>query len=99
MAMRYLYDCHILCTTFSFSLSLLGHCALCKDVLSFVFQTFDFQVLCFVFLLLCFVSCVVGRTCAPTPLLAIYAIQYLYINISLFFLVALNRTYQRKYKT
>ena len=46
-------------------------CVLCKDVLSFVFPTFDFQVLCFVFLLLCFVSCVVGRTCGPTPLLAI----------------------------
>ena len=25
-----------------------GHCVLCKDVLSFMFQTFDFQVLCFV---------------------------------------------------
>ena len=24
-----------------------GHCVLCKDVLSFVFQTFDFQILCF----------------------------------------------------
>ena len=31
-----------------------GHCVLCKDVLSFVFQTFDFQVLCFV-------SCAVKR--------------------------------------
>ena len=27
-----------------------GHCVLCKDVLSFVFQTFDFQVLAFVLL-------------------------------------------------
>ena len=26
-----------------------GHCVLCKDVLSFVFQTFDFCVLAFVF--------------------------------------------------
>ena len=26
-----------------------GHCVLCKDVLSFVFQTFDFQFLCFGF--------------------------------------------------
>ena len=31
----------------------LGHCVLCKDVLSFVFQTFDFQVLCFGFCVLC----------------------------------------------
>ena len=31
----------------------MGHCVLCKDVLSFVFQTFDFQVLCFVFCVLC----------------------------------------------
>ena len=23
-----------------------GHCVLCNDALSFVFQTFDFQVLC-----------------------------------------------------
>ena len=30
-----------------------GHCVLCKDVLSFVFQTFDFQVLCFGFCVLC----------------------------------------------
>ena len=29
-----------------------GHCVLCKDVLSFVFQTFEFQVLCFVFCVL-----------------------------------------------
>ena len=28
-------------------------CVLCKDVLSFVFQTFDFQVLCFGFCVLC----------------------------------------------
>ena len=34
----------------------LGHCVLCNDVLSFVFQTFDFQVL--LFWLLCFVFCV-----------------------------------------
>ena len=27
------------------------------------------------FLLLCFVSCVVGRTCGPIPLLAMYAIN------------------------
>ena len=30
-----------------------GHCVLSKDVLSFVFQTFDFQVLCFGFYVLC----------------------------------------------
>ena len=30
-----------------------GHCVLCKDVLNFVFQTFDFQVLCFGFCVLC----------------------------------------------
>ena len=30
-----------------------GHCVLCKDVLSFVFQTFDFQFLCFGFGVLC----------------------------------------------
>ena len=30
-----------------------GHCVLCKDVLSFVYQTFDFQVLCFGFCVLC----------------------------------------------
>ena len=30
-----------------------GHWVLCKDVLSFVFQTFDFQVLCFGFCVLC----------------------------------------------
>ena len=30
-----------------------GHCVLCMDVLSFVFQTFDFQVLCFGFCVLC----------------------------------------------
>ena len=30
-----------------------GHCVLCKDVLSFVYQTFDFQVLCFGFCFLC----------------------------------------------
>ena len=30
-----------------------GHCVLCRDVLSFVFQTFDFQVLCFGFCVLC----------------------------------------------
>ena len=30
-----------------------GHCVLCKDVLSFVFQTFDFHVLCFGFCVLC----------------------------------------------
>ena len=30
-----------------------GHCVLCKDVLSFGFQTFDFQVLCFGFRVLC----------------------------------------------
>ena len=36
-----------------FSLSSLGHCVLCKDVLSLVFQTFDFQVLCFGFCVLC----------------------------------------------
>ena len=30
-----------------------GHCVLCKDVLSFVFQPFDFQVLCFGFCFLC----------------------------------------------
>ena len=40
-------------TTFSFSLSLLGHCVLYKDVLSFVFQTLNFQVLCFGFFVLC----------------------------------------------
>ena len=39
-------------TTFSFSLSPLGHCVLCKDVLSFVLQTFDFQFLCFGFCVL-----------------------------------------------
>ena len=33
------------------------------------------------FWLLCFVSCVVGRTCGQTPLLAIYAIKYVYSNI------------------
>ena len=33
-----------LLTTFSFSLSPFGHCVLCRDVLSFVFQTFDLQV-------------------------------------------------------
>ena len=33
------------------------------------------------FLLLCFVSCVNGRTCGQTPLLAIYAIKYVYTNI------------------
>ena len=54
-----------------------GHCVLCKDVLSFVFQTFS----SFVFWLLCFVSCVVGRTCSPTPLLAICAIKNVYTNI------------------
>ena len=32
-----------------------GHCVLCKSVLSFVFQTFDFQVLCFCFGVLCLV--------------------------------------------
>ena len=50
------YTCTIvlfLFTTFSFSLSPLGHCVLCKDVSSFVFQTFDFQVLAFVFCALC----------------------------------------------
>ena len=57
-----------------------GHCVLCKDVLSFVFQTFDFQVLCFGFCVKD-VSCVVGRTCGPTPLLAIYAIKYVHTNI------------------
>ena len=31
----------------------MGHCVLCKDVLSFVFQTFDFQVLCFGSCVLC----------------------------------------------
>ena len=35
------------------SLSYKGHCVLCKDVLSFVFQTFDFQVLSFGFCVLC----------------------------------------------
>ena len=30
-----------------------GHCVLCKDVLSFVFQIYDFQVLCFGFCVLC----------------------------------------------
>ena len=30
-----------------------GHCVLCKDVLSFVFRTFDFSVLCFGFCVLC----------------------------------------------
>ena len=30
-----------------------GHCVLCKDVLSFVFQTFDFQFLCFGFCVFC----------------------------------------------
>ena len=30
-----------------------GHCVLCKDVLSFVFQTFYFQVLCFGFRVVC----------------------------------------------
>ena len=29
------------------------HCVLYKDVLSFVFQTFEFQVLCFGFCVLC----------------------------------------------
>ena len=38
-----------------------GHCVLCKDVLSFVFQTFDFQVLCFGFCVLCPVFCVPAR--------------------------------------
>ena len=39
--------------TFSFSLSPLGHCVLCKDVLSSVFPTLDFHVLCFGFCVLC----------------------------------------------
>ena len=30
-----------------------GHCVLCKDVFSFVFQTYDIQVLCFGFCVLC----------------------------------------------
>ena len=30
-----------------------GHFVLCKDVLSFVFQYYDFQVLCFGFCVLC----------------------------------------------
>ena len=30
-----------------------GHCVLCKNVLSFVFQIYDFQVLCFGFCVLC----------------------------------------------
>ena len=30
-----------------------GHCVLCKDVLSFVSQTFEFQVSCFGFCVLC----------------------------------------------
>ena len=34
-----------------------GHCVLCKDVLSFVFQTLYFQVLCFGFCVLCPVCC------------------------------------------
>ena len=34
-------------------MSPLGYCVLCKDVLSFVFKTFDFQVLCFDFCVLC----------------------------------------------
>ena len=58
------YTCMIvifLFTAFSFSLSPSGHCVLCKDVLSFVFPTFDFHVLCFGFCVLCFVSCVVKR--------------------------------------
>ena len=42
-------------TTFSFSLSRLGHCVLYKDVLCFVFQTSDFQVYCFGFCVLCYV--------------------------------------------
>ena len=29
-----------------------GHCVLCKAVLSFVFQNYDFQVLCFGFCVL-----------------------------------------------
>ena len=37
-----------------------GHCVLCKDVLSFVFQTFDFQVLCFGFCALCLVLLING---------------------------------------
>ena len=61
----------------------MGHCVLCKGILSFVFQTFDFQVLCFGFCVLCHhhvttttaLSCVVGRTCGPTPLLSIHAIK------------------------
>ena len=42
------------------------------------------------FLLLSFVSCVVGKTCGPTPLLAIYAIKYVNINITFLFLVRLG---------
>ena len=50
-------------TSFSFSLSPLGHCVLCKDVLSFVFQllTFKFCVLAFVF-------CVLKNLKHKTPL-------------------------------
>ena len=48
-----------------------GSFVLCKDVLSFVFHTFDFQVLCFGFCVLAFVSCVVGGTCEPIPMLNI----------------------------
>ena len=40
-------------TTFSFSLSPLEHYVLYKDVLSFLFQTFEFSVLCFGFCVLC----------------------------------------------
>ena len=43
------YTEEILLTTEAYK----GHCVLCKDVLSFVFQTFDFQVLCFGFCVLC----------------------------------------------
>ena len=42
------------CLTFVFCLSCFrGHSVLCKDVLSFVSQTFDVQVLCFGFCVLC----------------------------------------------
>ena len=49
----YLYNCPVVIYYCSFSLSPLGHCVLCKGVLSFVFQSFDFQVLCFGFCVLC----------------------------------------------
>ena len=51
----YLYDCPIFIYYLFFRLVPMGHCVLFKDVLSFVFQTFDFPVLCFCFCVLCHV--------------------------------------------